>query len=67
MEAMEEIKKLTPDREKALNWMKNFDEAKWEAETHRCFGSVAPGIIEAAAKEKRNARSLSTANRSAPS
>ena len=50
----EEIKKITPDREKAMNWMKNFDAAKWEAETHRAFGSVAPGIIAAAQKDKRN-------------
>ena len=50
----EKIKKLTPDREKALNWMKNFDSAKWESETKRVFGSVAPGILETAAKEGRN-------------
>ena len=50
----EEIKKLTPDREKALNWMKNFDASKWEADVQKWFGSVAPGIIAAAAKDKRN-------------
>ena len=50
----EKIKKITPDREKALAFMKNFDAAKWESETHRVFGSVAPGILAAAAKEGRN-------------
>lgn len=50
----EEIKKLTPDREKALNFMKNFDSERWERETRRVFGSVAPGILANAAKEGRN-------------
>lgn len=50
----EQIKKLTPDREKALDWMKRFDTAKWEEETRRAFGSVAPNIIAAAQKDKRN-------------
>ncbi len=50
----EQIKKLTPDREKALAWIKAFDEEKWIAETHRAFGSVAPSILEAAAKDGRN-------------
>jgi len=50
----EQIKKLTPDKEKAMNWMKNFDAAKWEADVQKWFGSVAPGIIASAAKDKRN-------------
>ncbi|MBR3504109.1 MAG: sn-glycerol-1-phosphate dehydrogenase [Clostridia bacterium] len=50
----ERIRKLTPDREKALAFMKNFDQAKWEAETKRVFGSVAGSVLAAAAKEGRN-------------
>ena len=50
----ERIRKLTPDKEKALAFMKNFDEEKWKAETKRVFGSVAPGIIATAEREGRN-------------
>ncbi len=50
----EQIRKITPDREKALAFMRNFDEQKWKSETHRVFGSVADGIIAAAEKEGRN-------------
>ena len=34
--------------------MKSFDAAKWESETHRVVGSVAPSIRAAAEKEGRN-------------
>ncbi len=50
----ERIRKLTPDRQKALDFMKNFDQAKWEAETKRAFGSVAGSVLAAAEKEGRN-------------
>lgn len=50
----EQIKKLTPDKEKALNFMKTFDEAAWEAQTRRIFGTVGDGIIATAKKEGRN-------------
>ena len=50
----EQIRMLKPDREKAIAFMKSFDEEKWKAETRRVFGSVAPGIIATAEKEGRN-------------
>jgi glycerol-1-phosphate dehydrogenase [NAD(P)+] len=50
----ERIRKLTPDRRKALDFMKNFDQARWEAETKRAFGSVAGSVLAAAEKEGRN-------------
>ena len=50
----EQIRKIKPDREKALDFMRSFDEEKWERETRRVFGSVAENIIATAKKEGRN-------------
>ena len=50
----EKIRKIRPDREKALSFMRNFDEEKWRAETRRVFGSAAEGIIATAEAEGRN-------------
>ncbi len=50
----ETIKKITPDKEKALNFMKNFNAQEWEENTKRVFGSVAGNILAAAKNEKRN-------------
>ena len=50
----EQIRRIKPDREKALDFMRHFDEEKWERETRRVFGSVADGIIATAKKEGRN-------------
>ncbi len=50
----EQIRKITPDREKALQFMRSFDDARWQAETRRVFGSVGDTIIATAQKEGRN-------------
>ena len=39
------IRAMTPDREKALSFVENFDTAAWENEMHRIFGSAAEGLI----------------------
>ncbi len=40
------IRTMTPDREKALSFVRNFDAEKWEAEMRRIFGSAAENLIE---------------------
>ena len=39
------IRAMTPDREKALAFVQNFDTAAWENEMRRIFGSAAEGLI----------------------
>ena len=44
----EKLRTVKPDREKALDFMRHFDEEKWERETRRVFGSCAHGSARAA-------------------
>ena len=39
------IRTMTPDREKALAFVENFDTEKWEAEMRRIFGSAGDELI----------------------
>lgn len=48
------IKTLTPDREKALAYVRNFDEAAWTAMVNRIFGKTAPEILRIEAKVHKN-------------
>ena len=41
----DQIRAMTPDRERALAFVQNFDTAKWEAEMRRIFGSAADELI----------------------
>ena len=54
MKLYETIRRLKPDREKALAFMRNFDAEKWESETRRVFGGVSENVIATAKKEGRN-------------
>ena len=50
----EQIRRIRPDRDRALRFVENFDQALWERETRRVFGSAAEGIIATALAEGRN-------------
>ena len=50
----ESIRRIKPDREKALAFMSRFDESEWEAQTRRIFGGAAESLIETAKAERRN-------------
>jgi len=54
MNIYEDIKKLTPDREKALAAMRAFDGEKWEANIRRVFGRTAEAVIEIERKTGKN-------------
>ena len=41
----DQIRTMTPDREKALAFVQNFDTARWEGEMRRIFGSAGDELI----------------------
>lgn len=50
----EHLKKETPSREAALDFIRRFDEAEWEARVRRIFGKTAENILKTARREGRN-------------
>ena len=40
------LRQITPDREKALAFVRAFDRAAWEARMHEVFGTAAESLIE---------------------
>lgn len=51
----ERIKKMTPDREKALEFARNFDYGEWSKELKRFVGKSADGMIALEQKEQKYA------------
>ena len=49
----EQIKKMTPDREKAMKYAAAFDHDKWEADLRRFLGNAADAMIALDNKEKK--------------
>lgn len=49
----EKIKKYTPDREKALQYARNFDYGEWEKVLKKFLGKAADTMIELEQKEKK--------------
>ncbi|MBQ6646156.1 MAG: sn-glycerol-1-phosphate dehydrogenase [Clostridia bacterium] len=45
MDIYDDIKRLVPDREKALSHMRAFDPAAWETNIRRIFGKTAPQVL----------------------
>lgn len=54
MKIYEEIRKLKPDREKALNAMRAFDEDAWRDRVKRVFGKTAPQVLAIEEKTRKN-------------
>ena len=54
MRIYEEIKRLTPSREKAESAMRAFDAEKWEENIRRVFGKTAPQVLEIEKKTRKN-------------
>ena len=48
------IKTITPDKQKALDYVKHFDTAAWEANVRRVFGATAPAVLEIEKKTGKN-------------
>lgn len=54
MKIYERLKTVTPDRQKALNYVANFDAAAWEENVRRVFGTTAPSVLEIEKKTRKN-------------
>ncbi|MDO4546997.1 MAG: iron-containing alcohol dehydrogenase [Clostridia bacterium] len=48
------IKTLTPDRQKAIDYVNNFDEKAWTEMVNRIFGTIAPQILDIEKNVKKN-------------
>ena len=46
LKTYDQIRRIVPDKEKGLAFVRHFDTAKWEAEMRRIFGSAAETLIE---------------------
>lgn len=52
----EDLRGITPDRQRALDFIKGFDETAWEGMVRRIFASAADSILQTARNEGRNDR-----------
>ena len=54
MKIYEKLKTITLDKQKALDYVANFDLDAWEANVNRVFGATAPSVLEIEKKTQKN-------------
>ncbi|MBQ1377012.1 MAG: sn-glycerol-1-phosphate dehydrogenase [Lachnospiraceae bacterium] len=54
MKLYKHLRELTPDKEKALKHLENFDPEAWEKEVYRIFGKTAEEVLKIEADAKKN-------------